>query len=128
MAKKTASKTKKSPVNNTIKKAVKKTVEKMSATYADDSPIHGKGLFASRRITKGEVLGTVSGFWTKRNGPYVLWVEEDKGFRVECDFRFINHNPKPNAAYYDTLEVCALRSIAKGEEITHDYGLDGEFE
>jgi len=74
------------------------------------------------------VLGTVSGKWTKRNGPYVLWVEEDKGFRVECDFRFINHDSKPNAAYYDTLEVCALRNIKKGEEITHDYGIDGDFD
>ncbi|HEC17966.1 MAG TPA: SET domain-containing protein-lysine N-methyltransferase [Gammaproteobacteria bacterium] len=98
------------------------------SVYADDSPIHGKGLFAARHIAKGEVLGTVSGRWTKRNGPYVLWVEEDKGFRVDCDFRFINHSSTPNAAYYDTLEVCALRDIQPGEEITHDYGTDGEFE
>lgn len=98
------------------------------STYAAESPIHGKGLFAARHIAEGEVLGTVSGKWTKRDGPYVLWVEEDKGFRVECDFRFINHSKKPNAAYYDTLEVCALRDIKPGEEITHDYGNDGEFE
>ncbi len=96
--------------------------------YTQESAIHGKGLFAARRIAKGEVLGTVTGKWTKRNGPYVLWVEEDKGFRVECDFRFINHSAKPNAAYYDTLEVCALRNIKKGEEITHDYQSEGEFE
>ena len=55
-------------------------------------------------------------------------MEEDKGFRVECDFRFINHSGKPNAVYYDTLEVCALRDIKKGEEITHDYQSDGAFE
>lgn len=100
---------------------------KTSNVYAEDSPIHGKGLFAARRIAKGEVLGTISGKWTKRNGPYVLWVEADKGFRVDCDFRFINHSTKPNAVYYDTLEVCALRNIKQGEEITHDYGSDGEF-
>lgn len=115
-------------VKKTAKKSAKKATEKTSAVYADESPIHGKGLFAARRIAKGEVLGIISGKWTKRNGPYVLWVEEDKGFRVECDFRFINHNAKPNAAYYDTLEVCALRNIKKGEEITHDYGIDGDFE
>lgn len=96
--------------------------------YAGESPIHGKGLFAARHIEAGEVLGTVSGRWTKRNGPYVLWVAEDKGFRVECDFRFINHSPEPNAAYYDTLEVCALRDIRPGEEITHDYQSDGAFD
>jgi SET domain-containing protein len=96
--------------------------------YAEESPIHGKGLFAARHIAAGEVLGTVSGKWTSENGPYVLWVEEDKGFKVECDFRFINHSEKPNAAYYDTLEVCALRDIKPGEEITHDYQSDGEFD
>lgn len=96
--------------------------------FAAESPIHGKGLFAARHIEAGEVLGTVSGKWTKKDGPYVLWVEEDKGFRVECDFRFINHSVKPNAAYYDTLEVCAIRDIKPGEEITHNYGTDGEFE
>jgi SET domain-containing protein len=99
-----------------------------ASTYAAKSPIHGKGLFAARHIAEGEVLGIVSGKWTRTDGPYVLWVEEDKGFRVECDFRFINHSNKPNAAYYDTLEVCALRDIKPGEEITHDYGNDGEFE
>ena len=96
--------------------------------YTEDSPIHGKGLFAARKINAGEVLGTVSGKWTKKNGPYVLWVEEDKGFRVECEFRFINHSDQPNAVYYDTLEVCALRDIKPGEEITHNYQSDGEFE
>jgi len=41
------------------------------------------------------------------------------GFAI--DLRFINHSDEPNAAYYDTLEVCALTDIAPGEEITHDY-------
>lgn len=101
---------------------------KKDATYADESPIHGKGLFAARKIKKGEVLGTVSGKWTKKDSAYTLWVSEDQGFRVECDFRYINHSKKPNAAYYDTLEVCALRDIKPGEEITHDYGIEGDFE
>ena len=99
-----------------------------NSVFAKESPIHGKGLFAARKIKAGEVLGMVSGKWTKKNGPYVLWVREDKGFRVECDFRYINHSGKPNAVYYDTLEVCALRDIKPGEEITHDYQSDGEFE
>jgi len=32
-----------------------------------------------------------------------------------------DHSDSPNAVYYDTLEVCALKDIAPGEEITHDY-------
>ena len=37
------------------------------------------------------------------------------------DLRYINHHPDPNAVYYDDLTVYALRDIAPGEEITHNY-------
>ncbi len=89
--------------------------------YVDDSPIHGKGLFARCDIPKGTVIGKVDGVAAKRNGPYVLWLDEGQGIRVRCDLRFINHSDRPNAAYYDTLEVIALRDISCGEEITHNY-------
>jgi len=39
-------------------------------------------------------------------------LNEENGFHVKCDLRFINHSDEPNAAYYDTLEVCALTDIA----------------
>ncbi len=89
--------------------------------YVDDSPIHGKGLFAKCDIPKGSVIGVVKGMTAKRDGPYVLWLSEDEGIRVRCDLRFINHSKRPNAAYYDTLEVVALRDIPRGKEITHNY-------
>ncbi len=89
--------------------------------YVDDSPIHGKGLFAKCDIPKGSVIGVVKGVKAKRDGPYVLWLSEDEGIRVRCDLRFINHSKRPNVAYYDTLEVIALRDIPRGKEITHNY-------
>ncbi len=103
-------------------------MSKPKNVYVAKSPIHGKGLFAARHIPAGELLGMVSGDWTTTDGPYVLWVDEHRGFKVRCNFRYINHSPTPNACYYDTLEVCALRDIAPGEEITHDYQSDGEFD
>lgn len=90
--------------------------------YVDESAIHGKGLFAKRNIKKNEILGTVEGKKTKKNGPYVLWISEDQGFEVKNDLRYINHSAKPNAIYYDDLTVVAIRNIKKGEEITHNYG------
>ena len=60
-------------------------------------------------------------FPTSTDGEYVLWLDEENGIHVRCDLRYINHSDEPNAAYYDTLEVCALTDIAPGEEITHDY-------
>jgi len=92
-----------------------------SKIYVDDSPIHGKGLFASATIAKGELIGKIQGTPAKRNGPHVLWVDESTGIRVHCDLKYINHSDSPNACYYDTLEVIALRRIRAGEEITHDY-------
>jgi SET domain-containing protein len=89
--------------------------------YVDDSNIHGKGLFAKTHIAAGEVIGIANGEHTKRNGPHVLWLDNKTGFHVQCEMRFINHSDEPNACYYDNLEVCAIRNIAPGEEITHNY-------
>ncbi len=88
------------------------------------SPIHGMGLFAVRRIEKGEVIGELEGERTDADGMYVLWIDEQTGFRVTNELRFINHDDEPNACYYDDLTVVALRDIEAGEEITHDYNAD----
>lgn len=95
--------------------------------YVDESGIHGKGLFAKEKIKKGELIGKVKSKAAKKDGPYVLWLDEGKRPRqVTCDLRFINHSKKPNAAYYDDLTVVALRAIKEGQEITHNYGDDWE--
>ena len=86
------------------------------------SPIHGKGLFATREIRRGELIGRIKGKKTRRNGPYVLWISEHQGIEVEGVLKYINHAERPNAAYYDDLTVVALRRIREGEEITHCYG------
>lgn len=89
--------------------------------YVDESSIHGKGLFAGTFIPAGSVLGSLTGEYTDTDGDYVLWLDESRGFLVQCNFRYINHSDSPNAVYYDTLEVCAVRDIEPGEELTHNY-------
>lgn len=98
-----------------------------------ESPLHGRGLFATERITEGEVIGwlkTKKAKKSKLDGPYVLWVDGQKPVRVTCDLRFINHSSEPNAAYYDDLSVMALRDIEPGEEILHNYtgDVDADYE
>ncbi|MGD8593921.1 MAG: SET domain-containing protein [Gammaproteobacteria bacterium] len=89
------------------------------------SKIHGNGLFAKKNIKAGEIIGEVKGKPTKKDGPYVLWMDNAKnGFEVSCILKYINHNQQANACYYDDLTVVALRDIRKGEEITHNYGED----
>jgi len=85
------------------------------------SPIHGKGVFAHDFIPEGDILGTIQGFRTNGNGAYVLWLDEYHPVRILCKFKYINHSDEPNVVLYDTLEVCAIRDIYPGDEITHDY-------
>jgi len=97
-----------------------------SIVYVDDSSIHGKGLFAKTFIPSGTVIGVAQGRPTTTDGEHVLWIDENDGFHIQCDLRYINHSDAPNAAYYDNLDVCAMRDIEAGEEITHDYGAGWE--
>ena len=91
-----------------------------------ESGIHGLGLFATRLIAAGEVVGELVGHATDDSeGPHVLWLGEgERAFQVTCDLRYINHHRDPNVCYYDDLTVVALRDILSGEELTHDYGAD----
>lgn len=89
-----------------------------------ESPLHGRGLFATQYIPEGTTLGWLKTKKAKKNkldGPYVLWIDGDKPVKVTCDLRFINHSNEPNACYYDDLSVMALRDIEPGEEIVHNY-------
>ena len=90
-------------------------------TYVADSTIHGKGLYARIPIGKDTVIGKLRGKPTQHDGSYVLWLSETEGFEVRCDLKYINHADNPNACYYDDLTVVAIRDIATGEEITHNY-------
>ncbi len=93
-------------------------------TFVSESPIHGKGLFASKSISADTVIGKLTGRKTQQDGMYVLWLDNKTGFKVSCDLKYINHSDRPNACYYDDLSVVALRNIKKGEEITHNYEAD----
>jgi len=91
--------------------------------YVKKSKTHGKGMFAAKRIKKGVTLGPLLGYPTKKDGTYVLWLSKKKGLRVTNDYRFINHDKKPNCALTDT-DVVTIRSIKPDEELFHHYGWD----
>ncbi len=93
-------------------------------TYITNSLIHGKGLFAQSSIQKNTIIGYLKGKETTKDGIYVLWLDNETGYKVSCDLKYINHSDAPNACYYDDLSVVALRNINKDEEITHNYEAD----
>ncbi len=89
-----------------------------------ESPLHGRGLFATQFIPRDTVIGFLTAEPApdhELDGPYVLWVDGERPVRVTCDLRFINHSDEPNAVYYDDLSVVAVRDIRPGEELVHDY-------
>ena len=68
------------------------------------------------------MIGAIEPCPVVADGPHVLWLSEEEGHQVEGPLKFINHSAQPNACYYDDLTVVALRDIAPGAEITHNYG------
>ena len=95
------------------------------------SHIHGMGLFARQTIDEGSLIGVYEGNMVLEgeegdDGEHVLWIydedeEREYGIDGRNETRFVNHSRSANAAF-EGEELGALRSIAAGEEITHDYG------
>jgi len=93
------------------------------------SPIHGRGVFARKRLRKGQLVGRFEGETTRRNGTYVLWlIDEDgteTGIRGRNALRFLNHGDPPNAEFRsDALHV--LCNVQPGVELLIDYGWSDE--
>ena len=89
------------------------------------SRIHGKGIFARRRLREGQQIGRFEGDTTTKNGTYVLWlISEDGseiGIRGRNALRFLNHGEPPNAEFVDD-ELYVVRNVQPGGEVLIDYG------
>ena len=93
-----------------------------------DSPIHGRGVFAVRRIEPGEVI--IDGCRDVLTAEAVAALSpEDRIFLSVLDgrnmlmhepARFVTHSFTPNARGSDRCDI-AMRVIVAGEEITVDY-------
>ena len=95
-------------------------------TYVNESPIHGKGLYARVDIESGTYLGEYLGPEATRNGSHVLWVYDDDdmiGRSGQNKLRYLNHS-QDYCAEFDGFELYAVRDIQAGEEITINYGED----
>lgn len=89
------------------------------------STIHGRGLFATKRIAKGKLVGVFEGVVTKKDDTHVLWTQDEDdvwhGLRVTNELKYANHSASPNTET-DGTHLHALRTIQAGEEITFHYG------
>jgi len=90
-----------------------------------ESLIHGKGIFARKRIRRGQRIGRFEGDRTRRDGTHVLWLigddDSEVGILGRNALRFLNHGSPPNAEFQDD-ELYALRNVQPGAEVLIDYG------
>ena len=95
-----------------------------------DSPIHGRGVFATRRIQPGEITidwsqcsETLSDEQVRAlpvDEQMFVSIVDGKNILFKPPARFVNHSCDPNARATDGHDI-ALRVIEEGEEITIDY-------
>lgn len=99
------------------------------------SPLHGKGVFATRNILKGELLAIcdMALIHVNENLPEVLaslqfpWEDEYDAICMSDVGSFFNHSNKPTAEVHErdfvslTQSFTAKTDIVKGTEITIYY-------
>lgn len=97
-----------------------------------NSPIQGKGIFASRDIKKNEVLFSAKGpiicypfLPNYRKGPHWLNVGEKQWLMPleKTPWRYVNHSCVPNVGLRGKVQVVAMRDLKEGEEILIDYSI-----
>ena len=109
------------------------------------SPIQGRGLFARAPLRRGELVAMKGGYvltraaWRELEpalGPAEIQIDEDlvigpvRGEEREGAMLFTNHSCEPNVAIQGQIAFVAMRDIAAGEELTHDWATtdDGDYE
>lgn len=107
-------------------------------TGVGPSPIHGRGLFARAAIARGEIVAVKGGVVFDRAarsaietrlGPAEIQVTDDLfiGPATEADrdgaMIFSNHSCDPNIGVQGQIVFVAMRDIAVGEELTHDWAM-----
>lgn len=105
------------------------------------SPIHGLGVFALKKIRKGERIIEYIGErishreadrrYPNDDSPHTMLFIVDKKIVIDAtregnSARWINHSCRPNCESVEEkkrMYIEAIRDIRKGEELSYDYNL-----
>lgn len=106
-------------------------------TEVRQSEIHGRGLFATKDIAKGEVVAVKGGHIVDRDtlrreitpklGPVEIQIGDDMfispvtGEERELSMLYSNHSCDANLGMRGEITFVAMRDIRAGEELTHDW-------
>jgi len=112
-------------------------------TEVRESRIHGRGLFAKEPMAEGEIVAVKGGYilttqdWTPLEdtlGPAHIQIAENLFIApVQQEQRdggmlYTNHSCDPNIAIQGQIVFVAMRNIAPGEELTHDWATTDDLE
>jgi SET domain-containing protein len=107
-------------------------------TQVRESPIHGRGLFATANIAKGEVVVVKGGHIITREevrdvnarlGPVEIQIGDDLFIAPvtdeerELSMLYSNHSCDANLGLRGEITFVAMRDIRGGEELTHDWAM-----
>lgn len=110
---------------------------KAEKTVVRESRINGRGIFAAVPLPARRKIGEVSGRLVRlpqartrvEREARIYLVELGPRLALDCsegnDFRYLNHSCEPNCylrVIRNTVEVYARTALAKGCELTVDYG------
>lgn len=105
-------------------------------TEVRESPIHGRGLFATVSIARGEIVAVKGGYIVQRHewkqlekelGSAEIQIAEElfiapvAAEQREGSMLYTNHSCDPNIAIQGQIVFVAMRDIVPGEELTHDW-------
>ena len=106
-------------------------------TEVRESKIHGRGLFATDKIDKGEVVAVKGGHIVNREtlqrditpklGPVEIQIGDDffiapvTAEERELSMLYSNHSCDANLGMRGEITLVAMRDITAGEELTHDW-------
>lgn len=101
--------------------------------YVAKSKKRGKGLFAKRRIKKGELIFKFKGekissknlYRVSQGGRDIvvdpLQIASNFYLDLKKPYVYVNHSCDPNAGIKNSCDLVAIKSIPKSTEITFDY-------
>lgn len=107
-------------------------------TEIKPSPIHGRGLFARAAIAAGEIVAVKGGHIINRAqlqelqpivGPAEIQIGDDlficpvTAAERGGSMIYSNHSCDPNIGVRGEIVFVAMRDIAVGEELTHDWAM-----
>lgn len=100
------------------------------AVTVGQSSIHGRGLFVTKKVSRGGIISQLKGvICVKKNrtvedalaNPDWVGIAKNRWIDPAPPYKYINHSCEPSAGIKGRVTLVALRKLEPGDEVTIDY-------